>query len=121
MATVLVTDDSVFTVESLEKILVKAGHTVVAKAHDGSEAYEKYASFKPDLVTMDITMPDTDGLMAVRRIIKDFPEAKIIMISARGRDNELFEALEMGALHYIFKPFLPDEIIQVVNKVLNNP
>lgn len=120
MSTILITDDSSYVVENLEKILTKAGHTVVAKANDGEEAYIRYKECKPDLVTMDITMPGIDGISAVGRILRDYPDAKIIMISARGKENIIYEALERGAMNYIVKPFVPEDVVKVVNQVLND-
>lgn len=118
MARVLIADDSIIMRKNLKSILTEAGHTVVAEASNGIQAYSEYEKFTPDLVTMDITMPILDGLQAVKKIIRSFPDAKIIMISAFDQKNMVFQALETGAKHYIMKPITPEKVLSVVNEVL---
>ncbi|MCX8129015.1 MAG: response regulator [Clostridia bacterium] len=118
MSRILVADDSYFAIKNLKQILTKAGHEIVAEVTDGEQACREYRKHKPDLVTIDITMPVMGGLKAIRDIIREFPDAKIVVISASTVGQVVFEALQNGARHYIFKPFYPDEIINVIDKVL---
>lgn len=118
MANVLVVDDSVIMRRNLCNILTKMGHTVVAEAANGEQAYLRYKTFKPDLVTMDITMPVCSGIEALEKIMNEHPDAKIIMISALNQKHKVLEALERGAKHYIIKPIVADNIAKIVNKVL---
>lgn len=118
MSRILVVDDSVVMRRNLVSILTRAGHKVVAEGMDGGQGYNLYKTHKPDLVTMDITMPEVNGIEAVRRIMKDFPEAKIVMVSALDQKEMVLEAMKLGAKHYIIKPINPDNLIAVINKVL---
>lgn len=118
MSTILVVDDSTIMRRNLVTIFTQAGHTVVAEANNGGQAHLLYRSHLPDLVTMDITMPGINGIEAVKLIIKDFPDAKIVMVSALNQRNMVFEALELGAKHYLIKPITPETVISVANKVL---
>lgn len=119
MSTILVVDDSAIMRRNLATIFTQAGHTVVAEAVNGGQAYSLYRTHLPDLVTMDITMPGINGIEAVKLIIKDYhPDAKIIMVSALNQRNMVFEALEKGAKHYLIKPINPESVISVANKVL---
>jgi len=118
MARIIVVDDSDFIKDSLCKILVDNGHTVVAKASNGDQAFTMYETSKPDLVTIDITMPVTDGISAIKNIIQHYPEARIVVISAVTRKELVFEALVSGAKQYVFKPFSSQNILDAVNKAL---
>lgn len=118
MARVLIVDDSAIMRRNLKTILVKAGHTVVGEAIDGGQAQLMYRAHVPDLVTMDITMPNVNGIEAVKLIRKEFPDAKIIMISALDQRSMVLEALKEGAKNYIIKPIDSAFVIKVVNKVL---
>lgn len=118
MSNILVVDDSAIMRRNLVTIFTQAGHTVVAEAINGGQAHLFYRTHLPDLVTMDITMPGVNGIEAVKSIIRDYPDAKIIMVSALDQKNMVFEALEVGAKHYIIKPITPETVISVVNKVL---
>jgi len=118
MSTILVVDDSAIMRRNLVTILSQTGHTVVAQAINGGQAHLLYRTHLPDLITMDITMPGSSGIEAVKLIIKDYPDAKIIMVSALGQKNMVFEAIELGAKHYLIKPVTPETVISVVNKVL---
>jgi len=119
MARVLIVDDSAIMRRNLKTILIQAGHTVVGEATDGGQAQLMYRSHVPDLVTMDITMPNVNGIEAVRLIRKEYPDAKIIMISALDQRSMVLEALKEGAKHYIIKPIETATVIKVVNKVLD--
>lgn len=118
MARILVVDDSAVMRKNLVSILTQGGHTVVGEAMSGGQAHLMYRTYLPDLVTMDITMPGINGIDAVKLIIKDYPDAKIIMVSALNQRNMVFEALEHGAKHYLIKPVTPDSVKTVVQKVL---
>lgn len=118
MARILVVDDSAVMRRNLISVLTKAGHEIVAQASDGGQAHSLYRTYLPDLVTMDITMPEVNGIEAVGRIRADFPDANIIMISALDQKQMVLEALKLGAKHYIIKPINPEKVISIINKVL---
>jgi two-component system chemotaxis response regulator CheY len=111
---ILLVDDAALMRMMIKDILVKNGFTVCGEGADGIEAVEKYKSLMPDLVIMDIVMPNMDGIAALKAIKKDFPQAKIVMCSAMERD----EALKAGASDFISKPFQADRIISTVTKAL---
>lgn len=118
MARILLVDDSVVMRRNLSFTLNRAGHEVVAQAADGQQAYNLYKMHKPDVVTMDITMPEVNGIEAVQMIIKDFPDAKIVMVSALDQKEMVLEALKYGAKHYIIKPINPEHLRNVINKLM---
>jgi len=118
MARILVVDDSIVARKNIVTILTKEGHTIVGEAINGGQAHSMYLTHLPDLVTMDITMPGVNGIDAVKLIMHDQPGAKIIMVSALAQRNMVFEALELGAKHYLVKPITPESVKTVVNKVL---
>jgi len=118
MANILVVDDSIMIRKLIKTILENENHKVIAEASDGEEAYNMYTKFNPDLVTMDVSMPNVNGILAVKRIINNYPEANIIMVSAISQRDMVFEALESGAKHYIIKPITREKIISVINEVL---
>ncbi|MBD3258442.1 response regulator [candidate division GN15 bacterium] len=118
MAGILVVDDSKMMRRNLKKLLTEAGHEVVAEADNGSEAVSAFGQFKPELVTMDINMPVMDGIEAVRRILVDFPEAIIVMISAHNEQNRVYQAIKCGAKNYIVKPVRADKLLMVIDQVL---
>jgi len=101
---------------SLRNILEKNGYEIAAEAEDGNQAVEKYEEVNPDLVTMDITMPNMDGITAIKKILEKDPEAKIIVVSAMGQKALVIEALNSGAKDFIVKPFQPDRILEAVQK-----
>lgn len=121
MAKILVVDDAIFTRKLLSDILKKEGHEIVGEAENAAEAVKKYQSLKPDVVTMDIIMPETEGMNgigAVKAIIKADKEAKIIMVSAMGQQEMIVEAIQAGAKDFIVKPFQPSNVINSINKLL---
>src|SRR5690625_2158632 len=118
LATVLITDDAAFMRMQLRDILTKLGHKVVGEAENGRDATRKYQELKPELVTMDITMPEMNGIEAVKEIKKINPAAKIIMCSAMGQQSMVVEAIQAGAKDFIVKPFTPERIKEAVNKVV---
>lgn len=118
MAKILIADDSTVMRRSLNLILSKGGHIVVGQATNGEQACTLYNQLKPDLVTMDITMPGMDGIEALQKILKSDPAAKVIMISALDQKRMILEALESGAKHYLVKPFKDDKVLATVKEVL---
>jgi two-component system chemotaxis response regulator CheY len=115
---ILIVDDAAFMRMMIKDILVKNGFEVVAEAADGSQAVEKYFELKPDLVTMDITMPEMDGISALKEIKKTDPNAKIIMCSAMGQQSMVIDAIQAGAKDFIVKPFQADRVIEAIQKTL---
>lgn len=118
MATVIIADDSQVTRNSLRKILSQAGHTVVAEAENGLQAIDAYRRLQPDILTMDINMPMMNGIDAVERIVTDYQQARIVMISGIDERDKVFRALEKGAKHYLIKPFNEKAVVRVVEVVL---
>ena len=116
--TVLVCDDAIFMRTMISDILSQAGFEVVGEAESGVQAVEKYRELKPDLVTMDIVMPDMGGIEAVREICKYDPEAKILMCSAMGQQALVVEAIQAGAKDFVVKPFQPSRVLEAVQRVL---
>lgn len=114
---VLVVDDAAFMRMMLKDILTKNGYEVVGEAANGNEAVEKYRELKPDVVTMDITMPEKDGITAVREIMALDSNARIIMCSAMGQQAMVMEAIQAGAKDFIVKPFQQERVIQALQKV----
>lgn len=115
---VLVVDDAAFMRMMLKDILVKSGHEVVGEAGNGAEALTKYKELKPDLVTMDITMPEVDGLQAVKDIKAFDKDAKVVMCSAMGQQAMVVEAIQAGARDFIVKPFQADRVMESISKVM---
>src|ERR1051326_4526712 len=99
-------------------ILAQAGFEVVGEAETGTQSVEKYRQLKPDLVTMDIVMPDMGGIDAVREIVKQDPDAKILMCSAMGQQALVVEAIQAGAKDFVVKPFQPSRVLEAVQRVL---
>jgi two-component system chemotaxis response regulator CheY len=116
--TVLVCDDAIFMRTMITDILTQAGYDVVGEAETGAQAVEKYHQLKPDLVTMDIVMPDMGGIEAVREICKTSPEAKILMCSAMGQQALVVEAIQAGAKDFVVKPFQPSRVLEAVHRLL---
>ena len=116
--TVLVCDDAIFMRTMISDILTQAGFEVVGEAESGTQAVEKYHALKPDLVTMDIVMPDMGGIEAVREICKTDPDAKILMCSAMGQQALVVEAIQAGAKDFVVKPFQPRELIARIQGLL---
>ncbi|MEZ0116199.1 response regulator [Heyndrickxia faecalis] len=119
MANVLIVDDAKFMRMTLAKMLENGGHTVVGEAENGQRAIELYREVRPDVVTMDITMPEMTGIEAVKKIVHEFPDAKIIICSALGQQKLVVEAIESGAKDFIVKPFDETRVLEAVERVLN--
>ncbi len=118
MYNILIVDDAGFMRKMVQTHLSKAGYTDFIEGEDGQRAIDIYKEQKPDLVIMDITMPNVDGIEALRQIKAIDSDAKIIMCSAMGQEAMVMEAIKLGALDFIVKPFKAERIIQTVNKIL---
>lgn len=119
MAKILVVDDAAFMRMMVKDALSKGGYTDLVEAVDGADAVEKYNSYHPDLVIMDITMPNVDGLEALKQIKESDANANVIMCSAMGQESMVLEALKYGAKDFIVKPFKQDRIIEAVKKMIH--
>ena len=117
--TVLICDDAIFMRTMVSDILQQAGFEVVGEAESGVQAIEKYRALKPDLVTMDIVMPDMGGIDAVREITKLDPQARVLMCSAMGQQALVVEALQAGAKDFVVKPFQPSRVLEAVERILH--
>jgi len=117
MKKVLVVDDAAFMRLTLKTMLEKNGFEVIGEANNGSKAIEMYKELNPELVTMDITMPDMDGIEALDQIIKFDSNAKIIMLSAMGQETRIKEAVLKGAKGFIVKPFKEDYLIKALGNI----
>lgn len=115
---VLIVDDAAFMRMMLKDILTKNGYEVVGEAENGAKAVEKYKEVTPDLVTMDITMPEMDGISALKNIRSMDSNAKVVMCSAMGQQAMVIEAIQAGARDFIVKPFQPDRVLEAVKKVV---
>ena len=118
MAKILIVDDADFMRMILKDILTKAGYEVVGEASNGNEGLMKYEEIQPDLVTMDITMPECDGLDGLSKIMCSDPNARVIMCSAMGQQIMVLDAIKRGAKDFIVKPFQPEKVVASVKKVL---
>ena len=116
---VLIVDDAAFMRMMIKDILEKNGYDVVGEASNGLVAVDLYKKEKPDVVTMDITMPDMDGIEAVKQIRAFDPNAKIIMCSAMGQENIVVDAIKKGAKDFVVKPFQNERIIDAIQRVMN--
>ena len=114
---ILVVDDSLITIKKLTQLLEKIGHNVIAHARTGQEAIEQYKLTKPDLVTMDITMPGMNGIEVTKIIIEEDPNALIIMVTSHGQEQMVVDSIEVGAKGYILKPIKSDQLQEAIEKV----
>ena len=117
MARVLIVDDAAFMRMMLKDILVKNGYEVVGEAENGQRGVERYFELLPDVVTMDITMPEMNGIEAVRKIKEKDPNARVVMCSAMGQQAMVIEAIQAGAKDFIVKPFQADRVLEALRKV----
>ena len=118
MKKVLIVDDTKFMRNILASILKKKDLEIAGEAVNGAEAIEKYKELRPDIVTMDIIMPEVDGIQAVKEILKFDPEAKILMCSAMGQQALVIEAIQAGAKDFVIKPFQPTRVLEAVDRTL---
>ncbi|KRL42095.1 chemotaxis protein CheY [Liquorilactobacillus nagelii DSM 13675] len=116
---ILIVDDAVFMRIKLKDILEKNGYEVAGEAQNGQEAFDQYQEVKPDLVTMDITMPEVDGLEALKMIRKADANAKVIMCSAMGQQGMVMDAIRAGAIDFIVKPFDTERVIKALDKAFS--
>jgi len=115
---VLIVDDAMFMRRMLSDILEKGGHTICGEAATGKEAVDQYKQLRPDLVTMDIIMPDMSGIEAVKEIKKLDPKARILMVSAMGQQALVLEAVQAGAVDYVVKPFQPSRVLESIERII---
>jgi two-component system chemotaxis response regulator CheY len=119
MARVLVVDDAAFMRKMVTDALVKGGHEVVGEAGNGNEAVARYQELRPEVTTLDITMPEKDGLAALQEIMALDPGARVIMCSALGQESKVLESIKIGAKDFVVKPFQPDRVLGAVDKALS--
>ena len=117
MAKILIVDDSRTSRKILKGVLEGAGHEILGEATNGQEGYDMYAQLKPEVVTMDITMPVMSGVESLKKIKGDFPDAKVIMVSAAGQQHNMVEAVQSGAEEFISKPFDPAQVLKIIEQV----
>ena len=115
---ILICDDAAFMRMMIKDILTKNGYNVVGEAENGARGVEKYSELKPDLVLMDITMPEMDGIAALKAIKASDPGASVIMCSAMGQQAMVIESIQSGARDFIVKPFQADRVLEAVKKVV---
>ncbi|MBQ6887496.1 MAG: response regulator [Lachnospiraceae bacterium] len=115
---ILICDDAAFMRMMIKDILTKNGYNVAGEAENGAKAVEKYNELKPDLVLMDITMPEMDGIQALKKIKENDPSALVIMCSAMGQQAMVIESIQAGAKDFIVKPFQADRVLEAVQKVV---
>ena len=118
MARILVVDDAAFMRKMVSDALTKGGHEVVGEAGNGAEAVLRFQELKPELTTLDITMPEKDGLTALKEIIELDPGARVIMCSALGQESKVLESIKLGARDFVVKPFKPERVQEAVAKAL---
>ena len=118
MARVLVVDDAAFMRKMVSDALAKGGHEVVGEAGNGTEAVERFQELGPELTTLDITMPEKDGLEALKEIMALDPKARVVMCSALGQESKVLQAIKSGAKDFVVKPFQPDRVLEAVSKAL---
>ena len=118
MARVLVVDDAAFMRKMVSDALTKGGHEVVGEAGNGVEAVAQYQALKPEVTTLDITMPEKNGLAALKEIISIDPGARVVMCSALGQESKVLESIKAGAKDFVVKPFQADRVIEAVGKAL---
>ena len=115
MKKILIVDDAAFMRMSLRKIMEESGFQVVGEAENGKDALKKYKKLHPDIVTLNITMPEMDGLTALKKIMSIDPKANVIIVSAMGQDYNVQEAMKAGAKNFIVKPFNKELVLKVLN------
>jgi two-component system chemotaxis response regulator CheY len=118
MARVLVVDDAAFMRKMVSDALTGGGHEIVGEAANGAEAVQRFQELRPDIMTLDITMPEKDGLVALKEIIAVDPGAKVVMCSALGQESKVLESIKLGAKDFVVKPFQVDRVLSAVEKAL---
>ncbi|MCR5420969.1 MAG: response regulator [Lachnospiraceae bacterium] len=120
MSSIFIVDDSRTMRKILAGSLTEAGYEVIGNACNGEDALAQLENLNPDLITLDITMPEMDGLEALKRIIEKNPDQKVVMLSAAGQKDKVMQALKIGAIDFIQKPYEPETAIETINKILNS-
>lgn len=120
MASILIVDDSKMSRRMLRNVLESIGHEIVAEAGNGEEGVRLYKEFKPDAVTMDITMPEMDGLSCLKTIKEFDSDARVVMVTAAGQSSKLMDALKLGAKEFICKPYEPEQVVNAFKEVLKD-
>jgi two-component system, chemotaxis family, chemotaxis protein CheY len=118
MARVLIVDDAAFMRKMLSDALTNGGHEVVGEASNGNEAVQQFQELRPELTTLDITMPEKDGLQALREILSYDPTARVVMCSALGQESKVLESIKAGAKDFVVKPFQAERVLEAVGKAL---
>lgn len=118
MKRILVVDDAAFMRTMIKSILTKKGYNIVGEAQDGNEALTKYKELKPDLVTLDITMPNKNGLEALESIMEFDSTAKVVMCTAMGQQAMVLDAIRLGAKDFIVKPFKADKVVESIKRIV---
>ena len=118
MARVLVVDDAAFMRKMVSDALTGGGHEIVGEAANGAEAVARFQELRPDVMTLDITMPEKDGLAALKEIIAVDPGAKVVMCSALGQESKVLESIKLGAKDFVVKPFQAERVLEAVGKAL---
>jgi two-component system chemotaxis response regulator CheY len=118
MARVLIVDDAAFMRKMLSDALSSGGHEVVGEASNGNEAVQRFQELRPELTTLDITMPEKDGLQALREILSYDPTARVVMCSALGQESKVLESIKAGAKDFVVKPFEAGRVLEAVGKAL---
>jgi two-component system chemotaxis response regulator CheY len=118
MARVLVVDDAAFMRKMVTDALTKGGHEVVGEASNGAEAVDRFQELRPEVTTLDITMPEKDGISALKEILAFDPSARVIMCSALGQESKVLESIKAGAKDFVVKPFQADRVLEAVGKAL---
>ena len=121
MARVLVVDDAALARRILKNVLETAGHEIVGEASNGEAAIAAYRRHHPDLVMMDVTMPEMDGVEASRRILSEFPDATLVMVTSVSRERVVRDLARAGVADFIVKPYRPDTVLKAVARVLSPP
>ncbi len=118
MARVLVVDDAAFMRKVVGDVLERGGHEVAGEAGNGVDAVTRFRELKPEVVTLDITMPEKDGIEALKEIMALDPGAKVVMCSALGQESKVLESIKLGARDFVVKPFQPERVIEAVGKAV---
>lgn len=118
MAKIMLVDDAAFMRMMVKKALTESGYSDFIEAQDGAEAVQKYESEKPDMVIMDITMPNMDGLQALKKIRENDPSAKVVMCTAMGQEAMVVDAIKSGAKDFIVKPFNAERVVSTVKSIV---
>ena len=118
MARVLVVDDAAFMRKMVSDALAKGGHEVIGEAGNGTEAVSRFQELRPEVMTLDITMPEKDGLTTLKEIIELDPAARVVMCSALGQESKVLESIKLGAKDFVVKPFQADRLLEAVGKAL---